>query len=284
MAADRRQNPGIGKLLNLEDLKSDWARSKAVPDERSDFINKQLNIFTNATEAAFIDYDVIQKNDGVIDEEMLLDRECFGGFDLSTTEDFTSAALEFPLDDGRLYILSHTWIPKHKVELDNEKIPYYEHAMAGYLTICDGPYIKQETVYEWFEKMAKKYAIRSIGYDPANATWLVRMLEAKGFACNVVRQGPLTLNAPMKDIREQLLDGLIVCNKNPLLLWYMGNVRLRRDFYDTEKENWMPSKRDRYRKIDGFMAFLDAHAEYMRLNPLENIESDAQVSVYTLGG
>ena len=277
-----KANPAIGQLLDLDQLRSDWERAKQIPQERNDFINKQLNIFTNAGEAAFLDYDVIKRNEDTIDESELLGRVCYGGFDLSNSEDFTSAALEFPLDDGRLFVLSHSWVPQRKVDLDNEKIPYYEYAMAGLLDICPGEYITQDTVYDWFVEMAQKYSIRTIGYDPANATWLVRMLEAKGFECNVVRQGPVTLNAPMKDIREQLLDGKIVHNKNALFRWYMDNVRLRRDFYDREKENWVPTKRDRYRKIDGFMAFLDAHTEYMRLNPLSNVEVEAKVTVYSL--
>ena len=277
-----KANPGIGQILSLDKLKADWARAKLNPQERNDFINKQLDVFTDAGEASFVDYDLVQRNTGRVELDELAGRECYGGFDLSTSEDFTAAALEFPLDDGRLFVLSHSWVPQKKVELDQEKIPYYEYAMQGLLTICPCEYITQETVYEWFVKMAETYSIRTIGYDPANATWLVRMLTARGFVCNPVRQGPLTLNAPMKDVREQLLDGHIVHNNNPLFRWYLGNVRLRRDFYDREKENWVPTKRDRYRKIDGFMAFLDAHAEYMRLNPLSNVEIEAGISVYSL--
>lgn len=277
-----KANPSLGKLLSLSQLEADWARCKTVPQERSDFINKQLNIFTNAGEAAFVDWDVIQRNSEHIEMGSLLGRECFGGFDLSATEDFTSACLLFPLDDGRLFIKSHSWVPERKAQLDQEKIPYYEWAMAGHLSIEPGEFIRQETVYQWFVEQSQHYSLNSIGYDPANATWLTRMLQEHGFQCNVVRQGALTLNAPMKDVRERLLEGQLVMNQNPLLLWYFQNVRLRRDFYDREKENWMPSKRDRYRKIDGFMAFLNAHTEYMRLNPLENVEAPAQITVYEL--
>ena len=38
----------------------------------------------------------------------------------------------------------------------------------------------------------------------------------------------------------------------------MHNVRLRNNYLDQEKENWMPTKRNRYRKIDGFAALIDA--------------------------
>ena len=42
----------------------------------------------------------------------------------------------------------------------------------------------------------------TIGYDPANATRLRQMLEGRGFACEVVRQGPVTLNDPKTDLWE----------------------------------------------------------------------------------
>ena len=33
------------------------------------------------------------------------------------------------------------------------------------------------------------------------------------------------------------------------------------------KENWMPTKRNKFRKIDGFMAWLDAHCIKMQKQP-----------------
>ena len=77
----------------------------------------------------------------------------------------------------------------------------------------------------------------------------------------------------------RLLDGNIVSNDDEMLRWYMHNVRLRNDFRDRDKENWYPTKRNRYRKIDGFMACLDAHAVSMEQTPVwggENIRADIQ--------
>ena len=262
-----KANPSLGVLLDLEQLKGDWERSKHVPQERSDFICKQLNIFTNSTEAKFVDFEVLKRNNGTFDEAGLEGRECYAGFDLSMTEDFTAAALEFPLEDGRFFWLGHTWIPEKKALADNEKIPYYEWAMQGLLSIEPGDYVRYESVLEWFIKAAKKYEIRSIGYDPANAMRLVQSLEAQGFPTHLVRQGPLTLNGPMKDLREILLDGCLVINGNPLCRWYLDNVKIKQGVRDAEHENWLPTKAGRYAKIDGFAALLNAHAEQMRLNP-----------------
>lgn len=277
-----KANPSIGRLLDLEQLRADWERCKHVPQERSDFICKQLNIFTNSAEAKFVDFEVLKRNNGVVDEAGLIGRECYGGFDLSLTEDFSAAALEFPLEDGQIYWLGHTWIPQRKVDQDNEKIPYYEWAMKGYITIVPGEYVRYELIYEWFKKAMDMYDIMSIGYDPANAMRLVQLMESAGMPTSVVRQGPLTLNGPMKDMRELLLDGKLIFNNNPLCRWYLDNVKIKQGVRDAEHENWLPTKSSRYAKIDGFAALLDAHAEQMRLNPAGRAFDGDGVTIITL--
>lgn len=262
-----KANPSLGVLLDMNTLRLDYERARGTPRMLADFITKQLNVMVDAADATFVDAEVIGRNKKTIDPDALLGRRCYGGFDLSSREDFTAAALLFPLDDGSFYVMHHSWVPRAKVEKDNEKIDYYGWAMQGYLTIVDGEYVQQEMVYDWFCDKVKDYAIQGIGYDPANAVTLTRMLKERGFECEIIRQGPLTLNDPMKDLREQLLAGKIITNNDPMLRWYLNNVRLRNDYRDREKENWMPTKKNRYRKIDGFMAWLDAHALYMRMCP-----------------
>lgn len=271
-----KANPSIGVLLDMNQLRSDWERCRHVPQERSDFICKQLNIFTNASDAKFVDFDVLNRNREAYPETALEGRDCYAGFDLALTEDFTSAALLFPLEDQKFFWLSHTWVPRAKVEADNEKIPFYEWQMQGYLTVVDDDYVHYEDVYEWFVEMSRKYTIHSIGYDVANAQMLVRMLEARGFPMNMVRQGSLTLNGPMKNLREILLDGKLIFNNSPMCRWYLDNVKIRQNNRaDKDKENWTPCKASRYQKIDGFAALLDAHAEYMRLAVADGITNEA---------
>ena len=277
-----KANPSIGVLLDIDQLRADWERCKHVPQERADFICKQLNIFTNSAEAKFVDFEVLKRNDSEFPAAGLIGRECYGGFDLSLTEDFTAAALEFPLDDGKYFWLGHTWIPQKKVEADNEKIPYYEWAMQGFLTIVPGDYVQYESVFEWFKDAAAKYDLMSIGYDPANAMRLVQSMQSAGLPVNVVRQGPLTLNAPMKNLREVLLDGRLVMNNNPLCRWYLDNVKIRQGVRDADHENWLPSKAGRYNKIDGFAALLNAHEEQMRMNPVGRRTDCAGVTIIDL--
>lgn len=278
-----KANPGLGHTLQLAELVAKWERCKYIPSERADFICKQLNIMVNADDMAFVQPEVIRRNKDQIPEESLLGRRCYGGFDLSNREDFTAAALEFPLDDGRSFVLLHSWVPRRKVDLDQEKIDYYGLAMKGYLTIVPGEYIQQEDIYQWFIDQGKKYEIVTIGYDPANATRLRQMLEQR-FECQVVRQGPITLNDPMKDIKEQLLAGKVVSNSDPMLAWYADNVRISGERRHADKQNWMPTKRNKFRKIDGFMAWLDAHCVRMEKQPAGIVVTPPRIRVVNLGG
>ena len=284
-----KANPGLGVTLHLEELEKQWDRCKLIPSERADFICKQLNIMVNADDMQFVQPEILKRNRDTIDEESLLGRRCYGGFDLSNREDFTAAALEFPLDDGRTFVKLHSWVPQRKVDLDQEKIDYYGLQMKGYLTIVPGEYVLQEDVHAWFVEQAKKYEIVTIGYDPANATRLRQMLEAGGadypaFDCQVVRQGPITLNDPMKDIKELLITGQVVSNNDPMLAWYTDNVRISGERRHLDKENWMPMKRNKFRKIDGFMAWLDAHCIRMQKQPAGVDYTPPGIRVVDLGG
>lgn len=255
-----KANPSLGTTLKIDTLIEEWESRQHIPAERNDFITKRLNLFVQSDEQSFIDFEVIKKNNSVIDLETLRGRSCVGGFDLSQTEDFTSACLEFALEDGRVFVLSHSWVPQKKVELDNEKLPFKEWEKEGLLSICPGAYVDYKFVHDWFVKQAELYQIDLITFDPANAYRLVEDLKAFGFNCEIVRQGALTLNSPLKDIKELLLDGRVIYNNNKLLRWYLNNVKLVED----RNGNWLPTKQGRYRKIDGFAAWLNAHTEIIK--------------------
>ena len=119
-----KANPSLGVLLDIDTLIDEWERCKPIPAERSNFINKQLNVFTMVDELSFLDVQTIKKNDKVIPLEKLKGQKCYGGFDMSETEDFTSACLVFPLPDNEFFVLSHSWVPEKKVKINREKLDW----------------------------------------------------------------------------------------------------------------------------------------------------------------
>ena len=269
-----KANPSLGTLLDIEDLKDEWERVRTIPAERSNFINKQLNVFTAVDELSFLDVKTIKRNNRLIDIETLKGALCYGGFDLAETEDFTSACLDFPLPDNEFFVLEHTWVPEKKVQINHEKLDWQSLVEDGLLTIVPGEYVDYTYVFEWFIEMQKIYRIDSVGYDPAKAFMLVQKMKEKGFVMNEVRQGELTLTAPLDNLKERFLDGKIIHNNNRMYNWYLGNVKLTKR---SANATYLPTKQSKYRKIDGFMAHLDAHTEYLRKHPLY-IPEDKQLT------
>lgn len=260
-----KANPSLGKLLDIEDLKDEWERVKRIPAERSNFINKQLNVFTAVDELSFLDVKTIRKNNRTYDVELLRGKRCYGGFDLGETEDFTSACLEFPLPDNEFFVLEHSWTTEKKMKIDQEKLDWESLVADGCLTICPGEYVDYNLVYQWFIEQRKKYRIETVGYDPAKAYLLVQAMQQASFVMNDVRQGEITLTAPLDNLKERFLDGKIIHNNNRMFNWYLGNVKLTKR---SANATYLPTKQSKYRKIDGFAAFLNAHTEYMRRNPV----------------
>lgn len=274
-----KANPSLGALLDLDDLIDEWERVKTIPAERNNFINKQLNVFTMVDELSFLDAKTIQANNGEKPIEALRGCRCYGGFDLAETEDFTSACLEFPLGDNHFFVLSHSWVPRKKVVENHEKLEWDEFERLGYLTIVDTDYVEYELVMKWFMEKRELYRIDSIGYDPAKAFMLVQELRKKGFVLNEVRQGEMTLTAPLDDLKERFLDRKVIFNNNPLFRWYLGNVKLTKRSVNA---TYLPTRQNKYRKIDGFAALLDAHTEYLRKNPLFIAEDKKLCSIIDL--
>ncbi len=260
-----KANPSLGVLLSEDDMLDEWERVRTIPAERSNFINKQLNVFTAIDELSFLSAETILANNREIDMESLKGRRCYGGFDLAETEDFTSACLEFPLDSNDFFVLEHSWVPARKMKEDHEKLDWQGLIRAGYLTVVDKDYVEFENVLEWFLEQRKLYRIESIGFDPAKAFLLVQAMREKGFVLNEVRQGEITLTGPLDNLKERFIDRNIIHNNNKMFNWYLENVKLTKR---GPNATYLPTKQNKYRKIDGVAALLNAHTEWLRKNPI----------------
>lgn len=249
-----KANPNFG-LMEITDLINDYKKDRRSPKELADWITKQFNIFADTDELSFITPETLALNNKHFDVAKLEGAECIGGYDLSDTEDFTSACLEFPLDDGGVFVLEKSWIPQKRYERDKNPERIKDWEQRGEIEIIPGDYVDFSYVLDWFLEMNDKYDISKIMYDPAKALRLNKELEQAGFDTEIVRQGFYTLGGPMQNIKELLLDGKVVFNEQKIFKWYLNNIKLRQD----RLNNWMPDKQSQSRKIDGFAALLDAH-------------------------
>lgn len=269
-----KANPNLG-LMNLGSLLNDFKKDRRSPKEYADWLTKQFNIFADTSEMSFITPEILAKNNRHYDVDDLIGQTCVGGYDLSDTEDFTSACLEFPLNDGGVFILEHSWVPQKRYERDKnpERIRYWQE--QGDVTIIPGEFVDYTYVLDWFKEQSDKYNIEQINYDPAKALRLNKELEENGFTTEIVRQGFYTLGGPMQNFKELLLDGKVVFNEQSMFKWYLTNVKLRQD----RNDNWLPTKTSKSRKIDGFAAALDAHVSIIDMLVLPETSGPASTFI-----
>jgi len=163
-----KANPNIC-LMEMVDMIGDYKKDRKNPQELADWITKQFNIFSETDELSFVNTETILKNNKNLSLKLLEGRDCTGGYDLSETEDFTAACLEFPLDDGGIFVFEKTWVPEARYLRDKNPDRIKAWEKSGELEIIPGDYVKYEYVLDWFTEMSKKYQITKVMFDPAKA-------------------------------------------------------------------------------------------------------------------
>lgn len=138
-----KANPNIG-LMSFVDLVTDWKTERNSPQEKADWLTKQFNLFSDIDELSFLDMQTINKNNKIIDWKTMEGEECVGGYDLSETQDFTSANLEFPIyETGEIAVLEHSWISQERYNNDNNKQRLDAWIKSGDLTVTPG------SLFDW---------------------------------------------------------------------------------------------------------------------------------------
>jgi phage terminase large subunit-like protein len=134
-------------------------------------------------------------------------------------------------------------------------VPYQEWATAGLITATPGSVIDYEYVRNTLLAWAADFDLKTIGFDPWNATdLLTRLQEQDGLTCVAVRQGFASLSAPSKALEAAILSKTLRHNGHPVLRWCIGNVAIELD----AAGNIKPSKKASTERIDGVIALVMA--------------------------
>jgi phage terminase large subunit-like protein len=182
------------------------------------------------------------------------------GWDLSKKIDLTASGNIFWLEDGRLAVCAHGFVPEGAVDMheQTDKIPYREWARQGWLTVTDGDVTDYRRVQEYVQSTEKElgWKVHEITYDPYNATHAAIEMAEFGYITVEIAQWMKILSEPTKTFREYVASGKLVHDGSPLLTWAVGNAR---EIVDT-KENIMLSKKRSgdTRRIDPVACILTA--------------------------
>lgn len=242
----------------------DEAYNSNDPDKIREFKTKRCNLWQADSEEKFMVGHIDKfKSLAVPREEFLKLTEGLDGWsgvDMSKKVDLTADGFVFWLPDGRLAITAHGFIPdeaanKHE---HSDKILYRHYAEKGWCTLIPGAVIDDTYIQDHIDQECtkNKWHIREIDHDPYGARQFSINMAAKGYEPVEIPQQMRYLSEPTKKFRELVLEGKIVHDGNPLLIWCVSNAYAITD----TKENIMLSKRhkDDSQRIDLLAAIINA--------------------------
>ena len=275
-----KANPGLGTIKSRDYLRQMVQKAKDDPSFKPTVMVKDFNMKQTA-ESAWLRFEDLNNEEkfDVSDFDYAI-----GGFDGADSIDLNSAVAVFQRpNDPNVYAKSMFWIPQSVIdELDKtgnrrerDNAPYRLWIDQGYMRTCPGNKCDKRVFLEWFKELRDEYGIYTsfFGYDPWHISDdLLRDFKSE-FGKNSmfpVRQGTLTLSAPMKDLAADFKAKRIVYDNNPVMKWCLINTEVKTD----TNGNIQPVKGlDSRKRIDGLAALLDAYKvlqdkrdQYVNLN------------------
>ena len=174
MSAEQHEkaNPNYGVTIRPEDMMADAIQALNDPQQRKDFLSRELDIYTTALRAWF-DINEFRKSDTkyswTLEQMAKLKIKWYGGVDLSRMYDLTAACLFGYYAEKDVYIvITHGFMPVTQAarKADEDNIPLFGWRDDGWLTLCNTPTVNETDVVDWFIQMRKMgFKIVEVGHD-----------------------------------------------------------------------------------------------------------------------
>ncbi|MCO5486513.1 terminase large subunit [Enterococcus faecalis] len=235
----------------------------------SNVLTKEFNIWVQSSQESYMSEeewtsavapDYIKQTD-------LTGREIYIGVDLSRVNDLTSISWVIPIrEESKFFVDSYSFVANRggiEAKEKEDKTPYRQYEQAGYCTISSSPdgLIDYHDLVNWLTDFieSNNFELKGIFYDPYNAgnviTDLSKFYEKEMIE---VRQGLITLNAPTKQLRTDIIQGKTVHSNNPLL-----NRAIRNAITKENNDTIMIDKAMNRNKIDPLDALINAYTQAM---------------------
>jgi phage terminase large subunit-like protein len=252
-----KANPNLKKSVSLSDFRDMAREAKDKPSALNNFLTKKLNVWTDSLTRWISTEKWNASFKYEIDEEKLINCECYGGLDLANTTDIAAFVLVFLKDNGEHDVVCRFWIPKDKMleRSRKDKVPYDVWVRQGYITATDGNVIDYDFIEAQIKEDCEKFDVKEIAYDSWNSVGLVTNLEKEGVSQMIkFGQGYKSMSAPTKQVETLVLQEKINHGNNPVLTWMMSNVALLTD----PAGNIKADKSKSSEKIDGVISLIMA--------------------------
>lgn len=256
-----KANPSLSNgLPGVKYIREQVREARGMPGKES--IVRRLNFCQWVeAESPWIGSDVwFSAQDKDFDPNGLLGRRCWGGLDLSSTQDLTALALLFePSDaDPQWRLVVHFWLPNDGLhdKADRDRVPYIVWRDAGYLHTTPGRAIDLLYVATQAAEIASLYDLQSIGYDRWQIEGFKQLLGREGISLPLepFGQGFKDMSPALNEFERLLISGHLRHGGNPVMTWCAANAVTVSDPAGNRKV----SKEKATGRIDGIVAAIMA--------------------------
>lgn len=283
-----KANPYLAaKEDTLKVLIADMQTAKDMGgNEKRDFMVKSLNLWVNNTDENFIDAEKWKKCATKKTLEDMRGKACYAGIDLSSGGDLTTIALEFPEDNNKFYLYSHSFMPKGRLEehIETDVAPYDMWEDSGLITVTGGANEYKNDykfIINHLKDLITEYdlQLKAIGYDPHNADGFLADLEEFGVPLLSITQSARFLNDATVDMQLDIKSEKIEYDEeNELMSWSFCNAKVVKNSFGEIKVDKEP--RAKTKRIDPVDACINAHVTYMKLKEEDSIDMDKEMEKY----
>lgn len=229
-----KANPNYRVTIRPNDILNEALQAQNDPTGRNEFLNKSLNIYTNAL-STYFDVFEAQESDGKynwsLEELAKLPIKWYGGADLSKMYDLTGGALHGRYKDVDICI-SHGFIPITTAHLkaEEDQIPFFWWEEQGWLTLCNSDTIEYEDVLRWFSQMRDMgFQIKWIGYDRRYSREFVLKAKKAGFKMRDQSQRYVEKTEAFREIEKKLKKKSFYYVHNKAFEYCLQNVKAIED-------------------------------------------------------
>ena len=264
-----KANPSLRYgLPGIKYLREQVREARGMPGKES--IVRRLNFCQWVeAEAPWISADAwFACEDKTFDRAMLIGRRCWGGLDLSSTQDLTALALFFEpdADDPHWRLQAWFWLPGDGLidKADKDRVPYLAWREAGHLEAMPGRAINKLAVLKRLAEVAEMYDLQEVGYDRWRIEDFKALMDQEGISLPLVPfgQGFKDMAPAVDEFERMLLGRTLRHNGNPVMTWCAANAVIVSDPAGNRKV----AKEKATGRVDGVVAAIMAAGRTMAAN------------------
>lgn len=214
-------NPALGSFKDLNSMRQEKEEAQVDPAKASAFFQYQLNIRQTQQIDQYITVEEWDAAAGMVKEEELKGRECWGGLDIASSVGIAALCWYFGPE-----VLWRFFLPKDRLKDINEQSQGLAEGWAkdGTLILTPGDVIDHEAIKARIKEDTSRFEVRSLGYRKVGAVQFAIELGEDDVPVVETSQAYSGLSPGTAELKRLLLEKSFRHSGNPVMRWMIENA------------------------------------------------------------